>query len=147
VVSRTREGRVPDFDPAKLASLLGLGPGLTPSGDDLLGGALVALTAIGFLDLRDTIWTGIRGQAAALTNDIARAHLAAAAEGECAAALSKAIDAVLNGARRELAPALDGVTALGHTSGWDALAGVVVVLRAVLGAGFATQSALTGRRT
>ena len=129
VLSRSREGRVPDFDPAKLAPLVGLGPGLTPSGDDLLGGALVALTAIGLLDLRDAIWTGLRPYAAAGTNDIARAHLAAAAEGECGAALDEAIEALLRGGLG-LEPAVRSVAAVGHTSGWDALAGVVVVLRA-----------------
>ena len=129
VLSRTREGRVPGFDPAKLAPLVGLGPGLTPSGDDLLGGALVALTAIGLLDVRDAIWTGLRPHAAAGTNDIARAHLAAAAEGECAAALDEAVEALLRGGLG-LEPAVRAVAAVGHTSGWDALAGVVVVLRA-----------------
>jgi len=129
VLSRTREGCVPDFDPAKLAPLVGLGPGLTPSGDDLLGGALVGLTAIGLLDLRDAIWTGLRPHAAARTNDIARAHLAAAAEGECAAALDEAVEALLSGGLG-LAPAVRAVAAVGHTSGWDALAGVVIVLRA-----------------
>ena len=129
VLSRTREGRVPDFDPEKLAPLVGLGPGLTPSGDDLLGGALFALTAIGLLDLRDAIWTGLRPYAAAGTNDIARAHLAAAAEAECAAALDEAVEALLRGGLG-LEPAVRAVAAVGHTSGWDALAGVVVVLRA-----------------
>ena len=129
VVSRMRADRPPHFDPAKLVPLLGLGPGLTPSGDDLLGGALVALTAIGFLDLRDAIWTGVRPYAAAGTNDIARAHLAAAAEGECAAALDEAVEALLSGGA-SLEPALQAVAAVGHTSGWDALAGVVIVLRA-----------------
>ena len=129
VLLRTRDGRVPDFDSAKLAALLGLGPGLTPSGDDLLGGALVALTAIGLLDLRDAIWTGLRPHAAARTNDIARAHLAAAAEGECAAALDEAVEALLSGGLG-LEPAVRAVEAVGHTSGWDALAGVVIVLRA-----------------
>jgi hypothetical protein len=128
-LSRTREGRVPDFESAKLSPLLGLGPGLTPSGDDLLGGAFVALTAIGLLDLRDAIWTDLRPHATAGTNDIARAHLAAAAEGECAAALDEAVEALLSGGTR-LEPALQAVAAVGHTSGWDALAGVVIVLRA-----------------
>ena len=129
VLSRCREGCLPDFDPAKLAPLVGLGPGLTPSGDDFLGGALVALTAIGLLDLRDAIWTGLRPHAAECTNDIARAHLTAAAEGECADALDQALGALLSGGD-EVVSALRAVAAVGHTSGWDALAGVVVVLRA-----------------
>jgi hypothetical protein len=132
VVARARENRTPHVDPAKLVPLLGLGPGLTPSGDDLLGGALVALTAVGYSDLRDAIWSRLRGEAPARTNEISLAHLDCAAQGECAAALKDAIEALLSGAGPELAPALGAVKALGHTSGWDSLVGVVVVLRAVL---------------
>lgn len=126
---RARDRVTPKADAARLAALLGLGPGLTPSGDDLLGGALATLAAIGFADLRDAIWAGIGPDARSRTNDIALAHLRAAAEGESAPALADAIDALLSGSAQELSSALDGVAAVGHTSGWDALAGVIVVLR------------------
>ena len=33
--------------PAEAAALIGLGPGLTPSGDDFIGGMLIALRMLG----------------------------------------------------------------------------------------------------
>jgi hypothetical protein len=126
---RARDRVTPRPDAALLAPLLGLGPGLTPSGDDLLGGALATLAAIGFADLRNAIWAAIGPDARSRTNDIAFAHLSAAAEGECAPALTDAIDALLSGRAQDLPSALEGLAAVGHTSGWDALAGGVIVLR------------------
>ena len=129
LVHRARECLPPRPDASVLAALLGLGPGLTPSGDDLLGGALATLAAVGLADLRDAVWASIAGAAPSLTNDIALAHLSAAAEGECAPTVTDAIDALLSGSYRQLSHALNGLRTIGHTSGWDALAGVVTVLR------------------
>lgn len=122
------------LDVRPLMPLLGLGPGLTPSGDDLLGGALVALDRIGRHDLRDATWLGLASEARSRTNEVALAHLAAAGEGECSPALAAAAEALLCGACDELPGALAGVATIGHTSGWDALAGVVLVLRAAAAA-------------
>ena len=128
-----------------LRALIGLGPGLTPSGDDLLGGALVALHLLGRIDLRDALWYGIRGHgirghgirghgirepALAGANAISRAHLTAAAQGLGGAALHAVLNDVLTGTTAALPRRLAAVEAIGHTSGWDALAGAVLVLRA-----------------
>ena len=119
-----------------LRALIGLGPGLTPSGDDLLGGALVALHLLGRIDLRDALWCGIRGHAVrewarADANAISRAHLTAAAQGLGGAALHAVLNDILTGTTAALPRRLAAVEAIGHTSGWDALAGAVLVLRAV----------------
>ena len=124
-----------------LMPLLGLGPGLTPSGDDLLGGAMVALHLLGLDRLRDAIWTVLKPSAAEATNDISLAHLAAAAEGCGSAALHQALDSILHGRTDALGADIAAIDAIGHTSGWDALAGALIVLRAWL------DTALSGSET
>jgi hypothetical protein len=99
--------------------LIGLGPGLTPSGDDYFGGVLVALHAVRRTTHAETLWRWLEPRLAARTSELSAAHLAAAAEGEAHEALHE----VLNGAPPEQ---LDGV---GHCSGWDAFAGAMAVLR------------------
>jgi hypothetical protein len=113
-----------------LHALIGLGPGLTPSGDDLLGGALVALGLLGRIDLRDALWHGMREPALADANAISHAHLRAAARGLGGAALHAVLNDILTGTTEALPRRLAAVEAVGHTSGWDALAGAVLVLRA-----------------
>ncbi len=113
-----------------LRALIGLGPGLTPSGDDLLGGALVALHLLGRIALRDALWHAVRERARADANAVSRAHLTAAAQGLGGAALHAVLNDVLTGTTAALPRRLAAVEAVGHTSGWDALAGVVIALRA-----------------
>lgn len=111
-----------------LAGLIGLGPGLTPSGDDLIGGALIALAALGHTEGRDALWEHCR-PLVEHTNDISRAHLEAAARGYGAAALHAAIHAAMGGEVAQLRHAVNALTAVGHSSGLDAFAGSLVVLR------------------
>ena len=102
------------------AGLIGLGPGLTPSGDDYLGGMLVALRLTGRAMQAEGLWRWLEPRLTAGTSAVSAAHLAAAAAGEAHEALHR----VLNG---ELA--LEALDAVGHTSGWDALAGAMAVLK------------------
>jgi hypothetical protein len=119
-----------DFPPVPdLGALIGLGPGLTPSGDDLLGGALVALQLLDRPDLAEALWNGMRGALETGTNAISRAHLAAAARGLGGAALHGILNDLLTGKSEVLAARLAAIDRIGHTSGWDALAGAVVALR------------------
>jgi hypothetical protein len=117
---------------AALLPLLGLGPGLTPSGDDFLGGAMVALTGLGMTELRDALWRALSPHAATHTNDISRAHLAAAAEGYGSAALHALLDAVMAGDAAAMPARLATLAAVGHTSGWDAMAGAMSALKAAV---------------
>ena len=130
LVEAATSGRTPRIDADRIASLLGLGPGLTPSGDDYLGGALVALARLDLTSLRDAIWGAIRPRAPALTNAVSYAHLAAAAEGFGSAALHALIDAMLAADAPAISAGVRAVAAIGHTSGWDAYAGAAAVLRA-----------------
>lgn len=110
--------------PAALSLLLGLGPGLTPAGDDALGGAAIALRALGRTEQADALAAWLADTAPAATSEIAWAHLRAAARGEGSAALHLALAALIGGD----APDLAAIDAIGHSSGWDALAGAVAVL-------------------
>ena len=120
----------PPPEPAKIAPLIGLGPGLTPSGDDVLGGVLVTLSHLGRGRLRDGLWRVLHGAIAERTTDISRAHLAAAAEGLGGAQLHAVLSVVTAGASEHIHAACAALGRVGHTSGWDALAGALLVLRA-----------------
>src|SRR5215475_6042897 len=75
--------RSSSLDDAEIAELIGLGPGLTPSGDDLLGGALVALASLGSDRTRDVLWNACRAHLDR-TGEISAAHLRSAARGYAA---------------------------------------------------------------
>ena len=114
------------------AGLVGLGPGLTPSGDDFLVGFL------GTLRLSDA-------PGAALVNAAAAPFLALAAERTTLVALSflrhalrgefaAPVQAVLDGLRgstptARFEEAVAAVLGWGHTSGADTLAGIISALR------------------
>ena len=123
-------GRRPETAPLRQAvgPLLGLGPGLTPSGSDLIGGTLIALHALGRPETCHQLWQPLRPTARAAANPIAAAHLAAAAKGYGNAALHAALAAVIPGRGNAMAAAMDGLDGIGHTSGWDAMAGAVLAL-------------------
>jgi hypothetical protein len=102
------------------AQLIGLGPGLTPSGDDYFGGMLIALRQSGRGVQADGLWRWLQPRLGQRTSAISAAHLAAAAAGEAHEALHQVLNGELD---------LDRLDAVGHTSGWDALAGAVAVLK------------------
>ena len=116
----------PTGEPAPL-DLVGLGPGLTPAGDDLLCGALVALYAIGQVALARDLYAGIGEVAGLATSPLAAACLKAAGDGLSSEPLHATIIALLT--NQSVARPLQAVARIGHTSGWDALAGAVLVLR------------------
>ena len=128
---------------ATLASLIGLGGGLTPSGDDFLTGLLAAIGSVAVTaehsgkrnhterDPRDDIAafegalrTAVRSRLS-LTNDISAAFLEAALQGH----FSKPVHALfrasqgLPGSKTE-EELLDAFLAVGHSSGMDTLLGI-----------------------
>jgi hypothetical protein len=111
-----------------VASLLGLGPGLTPSGDDFLGGAMIALAALGETGRARRLAGLVLPSATRLTGKISAAHLACAAQGEGAAALHEALAVLARPETGALGAALTAIDRIGHCSGWDGLAGAVAVL-------------------
>jgi hypothetical protein len=123
-------GGVRDLDIGPVLPLIGLGGGLTPSGDDALGGAMIALHCIGCDRLRDAFWSRLQASAATATGPISYAHLEAAAQGYGHEALHGTLNALLAGRAGDMRANLAAIDAIGHTSGWDGLAGAVLALQA-----------------
>jgi hypothetical protein len=111
------------------AQLIGLGPGLTPSGDDYLGGILVALRWLGRGAQADSLWRWLEPHLAGHTGELSIAHLAAAASGEAHEAVHGLLEDLSAWEAPDLNPALARLDAVGHSSGWDALAGIVAVAK------------------
>ena len=122
-----------EIDHAVIA-LLGLGPGLTPSGDDFLGGMLIALDVLTATGLHAKLLTVIERHAHRRTNAISLAHLRAAGDGAGHLALHEALNSLLCGDTKALPARLTAIDRIGHSSGRDALAGVCVTLRAFVAA-------------
>jgi hypothetical protein len=117
---------------AASSALLGFGTGLTPAGDDLVGGALfgarlVAVDACSIESLRAPILAAARTRthrlSAALLDDLAR--------GESYGLLHDLVVALASGRPEvEVNEALARLGAVGHSSGWDMFTGLVIgVLR------------------
>jgi hypothetical protein len=123
---------VPPIEVTRIVPMLGLGPGLTPSGDDYLGGLLLALSLVDRSGLRDRLWQAVQPFTLLCTTAISRVHLAAAAEGFGSAALHEVLAATLCGSTDRIAAGCAGLARVGHTSGWDGLSGALAVLRATL---------------
>lgn len=111
---------------AAARGLLGLGPGLTPAGDDCLAGWLAGLRAAGARGrgLAETAGPGLLGAARERTGPLSRAFLAAAAVGAVAEPVRRFV-AAPDAAR------LQGLLGLGATSGADLLAGYLLARAAL----------------
>jgi len=101
--------------------LLGRGPGLTPSGDDVLAGYLVGAAAYGLP--ADELRAFVHSQAHRRTTTLSAALLRHAALGEAIPQVAGLLDA-LSG-RRRLDRALAALLAVGHTSGAALASGVL----------------------
>lgn len=106
--------------------LAGLGPGATPAGDDLLTGVVVGWRYAG---AGGAAPLAILRGAVMRTSWVAAQFLGYAVNGEASAPLLAAAAGLVRGAgQSELDPLLKALLRLGHTSGADALAGLVVGL-------------------
>jgi hypothetical protein len=118
--------------------LVGLGPGLTPSGDDVLAGLLLALRLLGgairggtrAVWLADWLSAAVTWDAADRTTSVSATLLHCAARGQAAGEVA----AVLRGlAGQEPArPVVTRLLAAGHTSGADLAWGLAAGCRAAL---------------
>ena len=115
-------------DKEAISSLIGFGPGLTPSGDDFLGGMLIALHICGQKTVKNNLYFQLESLIDR-TGPVSIAHLQAANLGECCQSMHQLINLLLEGNEAHLEPGIVAINQIGHTSGWDALAGVAVVLR------------------
>jgi hypothetical protein len=104
--------------------LVGLGPGLTPSGDDFLIGALAMLDALEQTNMHAALGRAVVA-AADRTSPLSASFLRAASAGHVGENLHTMVAAILTG---DADASVTAAARIGHTSGWDALAGAVVTL-------------------
>src|SRR5262245_44428068 len=114
--------RVSPAEAAAVQDLIGLGPGLTPSGDDFLAGALALLDALAETRAHAALAGAINASPRGLTSPLSGCLLRAAAAGHVGEHLHRAIAAVISG---EADTAIAAIRNIGHSSGWDMLAGAV----------------------
>jgi hypothetical protein len=107
-------------------SMLGLGPGLTPSGDDFLVGLSAVLHVPGnprreLADVCALILAGMERR----TNAISFAALKAAARGRVGEAIQNLLGDLMAGTPNDLAASAARVLRIGSTSGADIVAGIL----------------------
>jgi hypothetical protein len=122
---------------AAAGRLAGLGPGLTPSGDDLLAGFAAAWTLMDeSLGLQGGSRRGVTGAlvsgARAGASPLGRAWLGHAVRGELAEPMRRFADALFAEDARDLGPALREVLGVGASSGTDWAVGFLLGAGAVL---------------
>ncbi len=118
---------------SSVRSLIGLGTGLTPSGDDLLVGYLAGL------------WCTVQGKNERLqfisnlgemiirlspqTNDISRTYLYHTSRGQVSSRLADLAEAICRGENSDrLLTTIESAMQVGHTSGMDAVTGLLIGL-------------------
>lgn len=112
--------------------LLGLGPGLTPSGDDFLAGVLLALHHLARHREAEPLAQAIHARAQLATVEVSAAYLRCAARGLAAEPLHRAFAACATADDEAIRAALDSFDGLGHSSPWDTLAGYAVAAGACI---------------
>ncbi|MFK7855049.1 MAG: DUF2877 domain-containing protein [Granulosicoccus sp.] len=119
-----------------ISKLLGAGPGLTPSGDDLLAGVLLTLRVCNQENAAQDLWKQLEPEILQRTNRVSAALLAEAAEGRAGEYALAAIRMYISTNDLDESD-LSGVLAcIGETSGWDMFAGVLLVLNAKVNISF-----------
>jgi Protein of unknown function (DUF2877) len=118
--------------------IVGLGPGLTPSGDDILAGLLVSLRLLGgavrpggrAVWMADWLGAAVTADAGTRTTALAATLLHCAASGGAGAEVAAVLRAVAG--HEPAGPAVRRLLAAGHTSGADIASGVLAGCRAAL---------------
>ena len=110
--------------------MIGLGPGVTPSGDDILIGLLAGLWSLAGENPPQLLFIHSFGSAlmelAARTNVISRTYLYHATQGQFSSSLSNLTDAIARGGNVEQ-PAQMAMH-VGHSSGMDSVTGLLIGL-------------------
>lgn len=96
------------------ARLIGLGPGLTPAGDDVVAGTIAGLVLLGHPSA-DRFAAGVHALAAGRTTELSRALLRHAACGRVSGEFAAVLHALVG--ERPLVPAVAALLATGSTSG------------------------------
>lgn len=120
-LERWHRGVTPDW-----RWLIGYGPGLTPSGDDMLTGMLAVLYAAG-LSAKLRYFLLPTEQLVPLTTSVSCSYLNSARVGEFSTPLQKVIRGLQSG--RDPHFAIRRLLAVGHSSGADILLGIAIAQR------------------
>jgi len=115
-----------DFDSESFQSLIGAGPGLTPSGDDFLSGVFTALHSHGCADVACSLWRSIRNVVWRSTTQVSAALLEQSALGESSERLDVVMQAYDNYPLTSANELQQSIELIGETSGWDWLTGFVM---------------------
>ncbi|MFO1445385.1 DUF2877 domain-containing protein [Bacillus sp. Bva_UNVM-123] len=114
-------------------TILGLGPGLTPSGDDFLVGLFTAFY------IKDSPYSSYQSfckevvkKAKTLTNEISYMALEKASIGKVRESIIQLVHSIINGSEEELILSLNKVLTIGSSSGTDIALGLVAGLEANL---------------
>lgn len=110
------------------AQLAGLGPGLTPSGDDFIIGAMYAIQLFEDVDWAARVSQRVAEASGPKTTRLSRAWLEAGARGEASLAWHRLLEAALSGGLGEIGSTTRSLLQVGHTSGADSLTGFLVTL-------------------
>lgn len=137
-LSRAVRAGEPDAARKAAIALIGLGPGLTPAGDDYVCGTLLAAHLLAAADPATNAFlaamrAAIAGAAAKRTSRISAALLADAAEGLSFEALHALCNALASGDDAAGRVAAHRLAGIGNSSGWDMLAGLLGVLAGLPG--------------
>lgn len=120
----------------QVSATVGGGVGLTPSGDDVLCGALLALRLGGAADARARLWSAVTPRLGSTTS-LSAALLAEAADGYAVPAVVRLATALAGGPRtaHTVVPAAREVVTIGHSSGVALLSGLLGALDALVARG------------
>ena len=113
----------------RAAPLVGLGPGATPSGDDLLVGLSAGLSATGHR-LARPFARGVAFSATGRTTSLAESFLWHAGRGEFAERVQRTTAALLTGDAAAMQAGVHHALAWGASSGADLLVGLLIGIRA-----------------
>ena len=112
-----------------LESLIGLGPGLTPSGDDFLAGVVMGLFKAGREDEAAWLAHYFYQAAQGRVTNISLAFYRALSEGLVAEPFLQFLKAIGTGEALSLERFLNRVSMFGATSGWDTITGMLFGFR------------------
>lgn len=114
--------------PGDLGKLIGAGPGLTPSGDDVLVGVMATLHRLEKCRALMRMSNHIQADIGHRTNPISAAYLVAAMDGYAGEPIVTVIDELIFARTIEAERVARRLDQIGSTSGWDSFVGIVVVL-------------------
>jgi len=111
-----------------LLSLIGLGNGLTPSGDDFLAGIVMGLHKVGNHRMASMLAARLLAAAKGKTTQVSLSFYHALAHDSLSESFYSFLDSIGNNLSSENERLLGDVTRFGATSGWDTVAGIAFIL-------------------